>query len=188
MKKYFLYYLVAVLFTSCGVNNRNISVLKKIHKSQSKCQIKNIPNSDLIRHGFKSLRKEVIDNFKDSISLMDCQDVYIIESYNIEDGGFIGRIWNKKFDIRYRQDIGNKTEIISGKDKNNSLNVFFDSDIKYMCSLIEQWDVGTIKDISAESKVLGGLNYLATYLKKRNGNFEISCISFYEFPLEYMSK
>ena len=186
MKKYFIYFIFIVFFTGCNINYYNTLVLKKISKTQKEAIGK---DHSITLKSFASLRQEVFKVLNDSINLNNTVFFYVLEANSFEDGSYIGRIWNSDFDIRYCQIAGNEIEIILKDDTSQkAINNFFDYDIQYMCSLIEEWDVSTIKKISDESEVLGGFNYLASYIKVVDGKLKVLCLSFYEFPLKYKYK
>lgn len=189
MKKYFIYFIAIVFLSGCNIIYYNTSVLKKISKTQKE-YYKALGTDHIITlKSLASLRQKVFNALKDSINLNNTEFFYVLEANSVEDGSYIGRVWNSEFDIRYNKKAGHEIEIILKDDTSqNAINNFFDYDTRYMCSLIEQWDVGTIIKISDESIVLGGLNYLASYIKKEDGKFKVSCLSFYEFPLEYKYK
>ncbi len=189
MKRYLIYFIAIVFFSGCKVSCHNTLILKKISKTQKE-YYKALGTDHLIPlTSLAFLRQKVFNALKDSINLNNTEFFYVLEANGVEDGSYIGRVWNSDFDIRYHKKAGDEIEIILKDDTSqNVINNFFDYDTRYMCSLIEQWDVGTIKKISNESKVLGGLNYLASYIEKEDGKFKVSCLSFYEFPFEYRYK
>lgn len=185
MRKYFIHFLIVFAFASCNFDLYNRSILRQLSNAQEEYN-KSI-ETPLNLKVLSSLRQKVFDKLKDSLFLNRESFFFAIEAYSVEDGSYLGRFWNNRFDVRYSKKNGSELEIFSRNDTSqNVINNFFDNEAKYMCSLIEQWDINAIKKLSNASKVHGGLNYLASYIAKEDeGRYKIQCLSYYEFPLGY---
>lgn len=185
MKKYSIWYFISITLVACSLSSFNGSILRQLSYVQEDHYKVTKSGHPLNLKTLSSLRQQVFHIVKDSIDLNQSEFFFVLEAYSIEDGSYLGRFWNKKFDVRYSKKIGSEIEVFTKYDPSqNALNIFFDDETNYMCSLIENWDTNAIKKMSAESKVLGGLNYLASYISNVDGKFRIQCLSFYEFSLE----
>jgi len=185
MKKHSIWLLITVTLVGCSFGSFNGSILRQLSHAQEDHYELTGSGHSLNLKTLSSLRQQVFHILEDSIVLNKSEFIFVLEAYSIEDGSYLGRFWNKKFDVRYSKKIGSKIEVFTKYDTSQkALNIFFDDESKYMCSLIEQWDTNAIKKMSGESKVLGGLNYIASYISNEGGKYNMQCLSFYEFSLE----
>jgi hypothetical protein len=182
------YLTLFIVANSCTVNRANRKALNQIHEHQVEF-LNSEENNPSILDRINVIRKEVVLKNDSEIRLSDYDVIYMLEAYSSETGQVIGKMWNDEMEIRFKKDVSNKVEVLNDTASlNRGLSLFFNYETKYMRSLIEKWDIESIKMISDSSQVLGGLNYIATRIENYKGEMNISTISFYDFPFKYKRK
>ena len=119
---------------------------------------------------FHSLRTKLHNEGKLNFINIDLDTLYLLESYEIENGTYIGRIWNAKSSINYAYTKNNFSY--------NSTKLY----TEYTVNLIQKWDTLRIRKEETENanslheKYINGARIFIS-----KGNAQIECITFKEF-------
>ena len=96
--------------------------------------------------------------------------IFLLESYNVENGDFYGRIWNAYDKVEY---------IYNNEKFDFNVNQIFTD---YTCKLIINWDTTSIRhEEKINSLLTNPLNIYATRVIKIKDGFKIDSILFKEF-------
>lgn len=119
---------------------------------------------------FHSLRTKLYNDGKLNFINFDFDTLYILESYEIESGNYMGRIWNRRGTLNYTY---NKNSFSFDQQK-----LFTNHTVQ----LIQNWDTAAIRnEESINANKLPEKNINATRVFITNKKSEIECIKFKEF-------
>lgn len=155
--------VVAVTFFSCTPKGF-ISISKQVEK---KCVGK---RSKWKSESFHSLRTKLYNERKLNFINSDFDTLYILESYEIENGNYIGSIWNRRGALNYTY---NKNNFSFDQQK-----VFTD----YTVQLVQNWNTAAIRmeeSMNANSLPEKYINGTRVFIA--NTKIEIECIKFKQF-------
>lgn len=165
-KKRIILFGILVFFVS-GVYSQNI--LSKISKNLYKCQVKLEPNEKELKKHFHQIRIKIDSlNLFDSIRSTDT--IFFLESFDIDNGIFYGKIWNKNRRIEYTYYRGNFNF--------NQKDIFS----QYTCKLIEEWNIPEIREEERiNSTMTSPLRIFGSRITLINGKIRSRSIEFKEF-------
>ena len=153
-----------IIFASSCSQKGFVSVSKKIEKRCTGVKGKWKGTS------FHELRTKLYNEGKLNFIHPDFDTLYILESYEIESGTYVSRIWNKKDVLSYTY---NKNSFSFDQQK-----LFTD----YTVQLVQNWDTATIrKEESMNASSLPEKYINATRVFIANTKAKIECIKFKEF-------
>lgn len=117
---------------------------------------------------------EKIDSVNEKLDFINYQEdiIFVIQEYNIQTGEFYESIWNSKSKFEYKR-------------KGETLEYIEDSLFpKYYYSLVQNWDLDTIKKYEDKYGDNFGSNIVKAYkIDLNRGNLTLNCISFSSFFL-----
>ena len=154
-----------IIFTSSSCSQKGfVSVSKKIEKECTSVKRKWKGTS------FHELRTKLYNEGRLNFINSDFDTLYILESYEIESGTYVSRIWNKKDVLNYTY---SRNSFSFDQQK-----LFTD----YTIQLVQNWDTATIRkeeNVNANSLPEKYIN--ATRVFIANAKAKIECIKFKEF-------
>ena len=101
-----------------------------------------------------------------------CDTLFLLESYDIENANFYGKIWNNEGFVAYTYNNGN-----FNFDKVGAYT-------QYTCKLIQDWDIKKIRhEESTNSTMFNPLLIYGTRVIIQNGTIKVDSIQFKEFFL-----
>lgn len=161
MSIYKYYFLSLLIFTSCSRSFRAIST--KVDESQ---RVEGNKQAGLTFHDIrmKLFKKGKLSFFKNS------DTVFMLESFNVEEGSYHGKIWTVKDSIEYTY-------------RNNEFYYDLQSPFtKYMCKLIETWDtVGIRENEKLYSSIIPTQLVYGTKINGKQRNPQFYTIRFIRF-------
>lgn len=161
--KSILFITIVVSFFSCTPKGF-ISVSKQVEK---KCVGE---KSKWKGESFHSLRTKLYNEGRLNFISSDFDTLYILETYEIESGIYMGRIWNRKEALSYTY---NKNSFSFDQQK-----IF----TTYTVQLVQNWDTAAIRkeeSMNANNVPEKYINGTRVFLS--NTKTEIECIRFKEF-------
>jgi hypothetical protein len=161
--KSFFFIIISVIFFSC-TPQEFISISKQIEK---KCVGE---KSKWKGESFHKLRTKLYNEGKLNFINSNLDTLYLLETYEIESGTYMGRIWNKKDALNYSY----------------SKNIFsFDQKMiftSYTVQLVQNWDIASIlneEKINAYRLPEKYINGTKVFIA--NKKIRIECIKFKDF-------
>ncbi|WP_332001478.1 hypothetical protein [Chitinophaga sp.] len=119
---------------------------------------------------FHELRTKLYNEGKLNFISSDFDTLYLLESYEIESGTYVSRIWNEKGSFNYTY---NRNSFSFDQQK-----LFTD----YTVQLVQKWDTATIRrEESVNASSLPEKYINATRVFIANTKVKIECIKFKEF-------
>jgi len=155
----------AVIFAFCSCSPKGfVSISKEVEK---KCVGK---KGKWKGESFHSLRTKLYNDRKLNFISFNFDTLYILESYEIESGTYVGRIWNRKNALNYTYDKNSFSF--------NQQKLFTD----YTIQLVQNWDTAAIRmEESVNANKLPEKYINGTKVLIANKKAEIECIKFKEF-------
>jgi hypothetical protein len=142
----------------------------KISKNISDCQLKEGIRKEDKEDYYHDIRIKLND--LGQLKFVEKSDtLFLLESYNIENGSFYGKIWNTH---------SNKVEYIynQGKFDFNPDKIF----TNYMCFLISKWNINSIREEEKKNSTMTNpLLIFGSRIIKKGSDYNIDCIMFNEF-------
>lgn len=154
--------IMASVLYSC-TSTKFINVSKQIDKNCS-------GNNKWKGKSFHDLRTKLYKENKLGFLSLGFDTLYVLESYGIESGNYIGRLWNKNGMVSYT--YHNNTFSFEQS------NLFTD----YTVQLVQNWDtVGIRREENRNGVNLPERHITASRIIGRDKEFEIECIRFKDF-------
>lgn len=142
----------------------------EISKKTCSAQMKIKPKEPELVTNFHKIRSK--DEIATMIAGKDLDTVYMLESFDITNGSYYGRIWNNQIIINYTYH--------NGAFDFEDVSTF----TKYTCSLIEKWDTKSIrKEEKANSSLTSPLMIFGSIVTSKGNKIKAKCIRFKEFYL-----